>query len=472
MRTLTQNVGLYTDFYEFTMAEGYFLTGKHEESCTFDYFFRANPYKGGYVVFAGISDLLVLLQNFKYEAADLAYLASVGLRKEFLNYLKDFRFKGKVYSMKEGEVAFPREPIVRIEGNLVESQLIETMLLNYLNFQSLIATKAYRIRSVIGDKLFADFGLRRAQGLGGIHASKAAIIGGANSTSNVYAGLQYNIPVTGTQAHSWVQSFPNELTAFREFAKYNPNKTVLLVDTYNTLEIGLPNTITVAKEMRERGEELKGIRLDSGDLAYLSKNARKMLDEAGFPGVKIFASNQLNEHVLKSLNEQGACIDAYGVGTELVTGAHDAALDGVYKLSECNGIPRMKLSENMEKITLPGTKNVYRYYDKKGLFCCDGIHLVKEDMEKAEMIYHPLYHEKKTCVKELKKELLLHKVFDNGKILINPNKPEESFQYLKSRMNLLPEEMKRFISPHIYKVGISEDLYNLQEKLKEKFSLH
>ena len=472
MRTLTHNIGLYTDFYELTMAEGYFLSGRHEESSTFDYFFRVNPYKGGYVVFAGISDFLQILQNFKYEKEDLDYLASVGLRKEFLEYMENFRFKGKVYSMLEGEVVFPGEPIVRIEGTLLEAQLIESLLLNYLNFQSLIATKAHRIRSVIGDKLFADFGLRRAQGLGGIHASKAAIIGGANSTSNVYAGLHYNIPVTGTQAHSWVQSFPDELTAFREFARYNPKNCILLVDTYHTLESGVPNAIIVAKEMKERGEMLKGIRLDSGDLAYLSKNARKMLDEAGFPEVKIVASNQLNEHVLKSLNDQGACIDAYGVGTELVTGAHDAALDGVYKLSECNGIPRLKLSETTEKITLPGKKNVYRYFDQEGKFCCDGIHLMNENMDHATMVYHPLQHDKKTCIKNHPKELLHYKVFDNGEILLTPQKPEESYHYLKSRMQLLPEEIKRFESPHYYKVGISEDLYTLLEKLKAKFSLH
>lgn len=471
MRTLTQNVGLYTDFYELTMAEGYFLSGKHEEYATFDYFFRANPYQGGYVVFAGISDFVVLLQNFRYEAEDLEYLESVGLKKAFLNYLKNFRFRGKVYSATEGEVVFPHEPVVRIEANLIEAQLIETLLLNYLNFQSLIATKAYRIRSVIGDRLFADFGLRRAQGLGGIHASKAAIIGGANATSNVYAGLQYNIPVAGTQAHSWIQSFPDELIAFREFAKFNPDNCILLVDTYNTLKSGLPNTITVAQEMRARGEKLKGIRLDSGDLADLSISARKMLDEAGFPEIKIFASNQLNEYRLKSLNEQGACIDAFGIGTELVTGAHDSALDGVYKLAECNGIPRMKLSETIEKTTLPGTKTIYRYFDKEGRLFCDGIHLINESGEKGSELFQPFNRNKRTNVKDLQRVCLHHQVYDDGEILFPLPNAQESFRYLKSRMDKLPDCIKQFDDPLKYCVGISDQLYSLQEALKKKYQV-
>ncbi|MDE5423823.1 nicotinate phosphoribosyltransferase [Ancylomarina sp. DW003] len=463
MQTLTQNTGLYTDFYELTMAQAYFYSGKQNETSTFDYFFRTNPYKGGYVVFAGLQDLLNILSNFSYNEENLAFLKQAGLKDEFLAYLKDFRFKGKIYSMREGEIAFPYEPIIRIEGNMIECLLIETLLLNYLNFQSLIATKACRIRSVIDDKVFADFGLRRAQGLGGIHASRAAIIGGANSTSNTYAGFNYNIPVSGTQAHAWVQSFEKEIDAFRQYAEINPDSTVLLVDTYNTLKSGIPNAILVAKELEAKGHKLVGIRLDSGDLAYLSKKGRKMLDDANLSYVQIFASNQLNEYVIKSLNEQGARIDGYGVGTELVTGNDTGALDGVYKLVENNGKACLKISENVEKMTLPGIKKVVRYFDKDGKFFRDGILMFEE--ESVDQIYHPFHSHKTTELNGCTAEVLNQLVMDNGKVLIEEQSPNEINTYLKKRFAQLPDEHKRFISPHIYKVGVSEKVLNLKNEL-------
>ena len=305
----TETLGLYTDFYELSMAQGYFLAGKKEEQTVFDYFFRTNPFEGGFLVFAGLADFLSSLSSFRYSEEDISYLEKQGFRTEFLEYLKDFRFSGTVYSVREGEIVFPNEPILRIEGNIIEAQLIETLLLNILNFQSLIATKSFRVKLVCGEKSFADFGLRRAHGTGGIQASRAAIIGGASSTSNVYAGLLYNIPVSGTMAHSWVQSFDDELTAFRAYASFNPEGTILLADTYDTLRSGVPNTIIVAKEMEAIGNKVVGIRLDSGDLAYLSKKARKMLDAADLKYIKIFASNQLNEYVVGSLNEQHAPLD-------------------------------------------------------------------------------------------------------------------------------------------------------------------
>ncbi|WP_282125199.1 nicotinate phosphoribosyltransferase [Marinifilum flexuosum] len=461
MNTLTENAGLYTDYYELTMAQGYYLSGKKQEQTVFDYYYRTNPYKGGYLVFAGLYDLLQILQNFRYDDKNIEFLKKSGLREEFLNYLKDFKFNATIYSVREGEIVFPNEPIVRVEGNIIEAQLIETLLLNYLNFQSLIATKACRIRNVIGEKAFADFGLRRAQGLGGVHASRAAVIGGADSTSNVYSGFNYDIPVSGTQAHAWVQSFDDELEAFRKYAEINPTSTVLLVDTYNTLKSGIPNAIIVAKELECKGNKLIGIRLDSGDLAYLSKKARKMLDDEGLDYVQIFASNQLNEYVIKSLNEQGARIDGYGIGTELVTGKDTGALDGVYKLVENNGNPRLKISENIEKITIPGKKKLIRYFDKDGKFFRDGILLANE--ESANKIYHPFHRDKNTEVSNYRAEELTQKVMENGEILIEEKTPSEINAYLKQRFNQLPDEHKRFISPHIYKVGISENLLDLRD---------
>ncbi len=464
-----KNIGLYTDFYELSMAQGYFLAGKKDEQTVFDYFYRTNPYEGGFMVFAGLADLLEALTNFRYDEEDLNYLKKNNFTPEFLNYLKDFRFNGRIVSVREGEIVFPYETLIRVEGTIIEAQLIETLLLNILNFESLIATKDFRIKLVAKDKLFSDFGLRRAHGYGGLQASRACMIGGAASTSNVLAGFLYDLPVSGTMAHSWVQSFDNELEAFRTYARFNPEHTILLVDTYDTLNSGIPNAIIVAKEMEAIGHRLIGIRLDSGDLAYLSKKARAMLDKAGFTDVKIIASNQLNEIVVKSLDEQGAKIDGYGIGTELVTGKPDAALDGVYKLAQCNNIPRMKISENIEKVTLPGKKSLYRFFDEEGNFYRDAMLLCDEDPETCEYIIHPMYPEKRTRITDLKREALHQTVFENGHITQKIPSPLECHQYLMKRSEQLPEGHKRFVMPHIYKVGISEKLMNLRNELLHKF---
>ena len=352
--------GTYTDLYQLTMGQVYFLKGTSHQEAVFDYFFRKLPFQGGYVAFAGLGVLLQILEELHFSKEDLAYLKGIGLHPDFVERLKNFSFQGTIHSVKEGEIVFPNEPLVRVEGNILEAQIIETVLLNILNFQSLIATKAARMRSVAGNKILSDFGLRRAQGVGGYHAARAAIVGGFNSTSNVKAGLDFDIPVMGTMAHSFIQSYDNELSAFRDFAEKRPDHCALLVDTYDTIRSGVPNAITVAKEMEKRSQRLQGIRLDSGDLAYLSKQSRKMLDDAGLNYVKITASNQLDEYVIKSLLDQQAPIDVFGVGTSLVTGPPDAALDGVYKLAYANGKPRIKLSENLQKITLPHKKQVYR----------------------------------------------------------------------------------------------------------------
>jgi nicotinate phosphoribosyltransferase len=342
-------------------------------------------------------------------------------------------------------------------------------LLNIINFESLIATKAFRIKLVSGKNTFSDFGLRRAQGFGAIHASRAACIGGASSTSNVLAGKLFGIPVSGTQAHSWIQSFDTELEAFRAYTNVHPENTVLLVDSYDTLKSGVPNAIVVAKEMEEKGQHLKAIRLDSGDLAYLSKKARKMLDEAGLNHVKIIASNQLNEHVIKTLlKDQNAAIDAFGIGTELVTGKKDAALDGVYKLVEIDGFPRMKFSENIEKNTLPSKKQLYRFFDGNGKFYRDAVALESEKAEEIEVIYHPVYPELNTAINGLTSEKLLNDVVTTGSVIHEKLTPMEIYKYLESRSELLPDEHKRFISPHIYKTGISGKLMETRNKLSKQ----
>jgi nicotinate phosphoribosyltransferase len=459
------SIGLYTDYYELTMARGYFDFGRQNESAVFDYFFRTNPFQNGFTVFAGLRDFLQMIQQFRFSDNDLHFLSKQGFSDAFLKFLAGFQFRGRIYSVEEGELVFPNEPIVRVEGTLVEAQLIETLLLNVLNFQSLVATKAYRIRQVTGDRIFSEFGLRRAQGPGGIMASRAAAIGGADSTSNVMAAALYNIPVSGTQAHSWIQSFSGEYEAFSAYASVHGSNTILLVDTYNTLKSGLPNAIRVAREMENRGERLKGVRLDSGDLAYLSKKARKMLDSEGLHYVKIVASNQLNEYVIKSLlTEQDAPIDAFGVGTELAAGKPDAALDGVYKLSAVNGSPRMKISENIEKVTLPGIKKLIRFSDNEGMFYRDGIFLEEEKISDETSIFHPVYPEKNTRVTGLKSENLLNPVYADSINLLSDKNPLEIYGYLKKRIACLPVEHLRFIRPHLYKVGVSKGLLDMRTK--------
>jgi nicotinate phosphoribosyltransferase len=461
--------GIYTDLYQLTMAQVYFLRGNVYEDAVFDYFFRKLPFDGGYVVFAGLSDIIQILQELEFTTDDIDYLKGIGLDKKFAESLRNFRFRGSIYSVREGEVVFPNEPILRVEGNMIEAQLVETVLLNVLNFESLIATKAARIRSVAGNKHLSDFGLRRAQGLGGYHATRAAIIGGFDSTSNVKAAQDFNIPPVGTMAHSFVQSHDDELTAFREFALNRSEHCVLLVDTYDTLRSGVPNAIKVAKEMQTRGHRLQGVRLDSGDLAYLSKETRKMLDAEGLTDVKITVSNQLDEWVIKSLLDQQAPIDVFGVGTNLVTGAPDAALDGVYKLSFANGKPRIKLSENLKKITLPDKKQVLRILNEdKTFFGADVICLHEET--RASTIYHPTDIDKSIDVQSRNQEPLLQLQMQNGKAIQNFTLKDVS-KYAQERLTLLPAEHKRFDYPHTYKIGLSQRLRNERDQLKKSYKL-
>ena len=458
--------GIYTDLYQLTMAQVHYLTGKGHQESSFDYFFRKIPFEGGYTVFAGLENIIDLLQELHFTKDDIEYLVDIGLKKEFAHSLEHFRFRGTIYSVKEGEIVFPNEPILRVEGNILEAQIIETLLLNILNFQSLIATKAARMKSVAGNKTLSDFGLRRAQGTGGYHATRAAIIGGFDSTSNVKAACDFGIPCVGTMAHSFVQSYDDELAAFRDFAANRPEHCVLLVDTYDTLRSGIPHAITVAGEMKKRGHRLQGIRLDSGDLSYLSKQARKMLDEAGLNDVKITVSNQLDEWVIKSLQDQHAPIDIFGVGTSLVTAPPDAALDGVYKLAHADGKPRIKLSENLKKITLPDKKQIYRtYLNDENLFDADVVCL--QDEKEPTMMHHPFEPDKSLSLAGRKQEPLLHLVMQNGKRGNAPIPLKDIARYAQKRLRMLPEEHKRFHNPHTYKVGISEQLRNERDELKK-----
>lgn len=460
--------GTYTDEYELAMAQVYFLKGHGEERAVFDYFFRTPPFGGGYALFAGLEDLLQILERLRFDKEDIEYLRGQGCDPEFLKYLERFRFRGNVYSSIEGDVVFPIRPVLCVEANLIEAQLIETLVLNILNFETLIATKASRMRCVAGDRKLVDFGLRRAHGPGGYYASRAAIVGGFEGTSNVRAGRDFGMPISGTMAHSFVQRYDDELTAFRDFAEGQPDNCVLLVDTYDTLKSGLPNAIKVGKEMAERGEQLLGIRLDSGDLAYLAKQARRMLDDAGLDTVKIAASNQLDEHVIDSLLKQGAPIDLFGVGTRLVTGRPDAALDGVYKLAFANGKPRIKLSESTEKISLPDLKQVFRVLNGEGnFFGADAMALADE--EDVERMHHPFDPLKSLDIADCEKEPLLHRVMTDGERTSDPKPLKEIAEYARRRIAQLPAEYKRFTNPHVYKVGLSTRLKEERDRLIEAY---
>jgi len=460
--------GIYTDHYELTMAQGYFKSGKHKIGATFDYFFRKNPFQNGYVIFCGLNDLLDTLEQFQFQEQDLIWLKSRGFRPEFLEELARFRFEGTIYSAREGEVVFPMEPVIRVDGSLLEAQIIETLLLNLINFQSLIATKAARIRSVARNKKLVDFGLRRSQGLGGIHASRAAIIGGFDATSNLYAANRYGIPSAGTMAHSWIQSFDSELEAFRTYAREFPDSCTLLIDTYDTLGSGLPNAITVAREMESRGDQLQAVRIDSGDLAYFSRQIRSSLDRKGLEYVQIAASNQLDEVVIASLISQDSPIDLFGVGTRLVTGQGSAALGGVYKVSHIGNRDTFKRSNNEEKSSLPGRKEISRYITPEGQFAADAIKLAGEHT--VERIYHPFITHKESDLRSCHPEPLLVLAMKDGKRTLPTQQLHQISTYREQRLEKLDSTHKRLENPHIYRVGISRTLLETRDRLMQRMN--
>ena len=461
--------GTYTDLYQIAMGQAYFLGGERDMQATFDYFFRKAPNDGGYTVFAGLADALEMLHDLHFSAEDIEYLASLGFDKDYLKHLEQLRFRGTIHGVREGDVIFPTAPVLRVSGNIIEVQLAETLLLNVLNFQSLIATKAARIRSEAKDAILSDFGLRRAQGLGGLWAARAAAVGGFDSTSNVYAARRYGLQAEGTMAHSFIQLHEDELTAFRKFVEAHPNRATLLVDTYSTLESGVPNAITVGHEMAARGQRLRAIRLDSGDLAFFARKARAMLDAAGLDYVKIAASNQLDEHIVRSLLQQGAPIDIFGVGTRLATGQPDGALDGVYKLAVAGDAPRIKISENVTKVTLPGEKQVWRLFDADGRFFGADVVGTASETQPARMI-DPFDAEKTLDLSSLRGEAQLQLLMKNGEPAQALASVEEASRYRQERLALLPDEYKRLEYPHIYKVGISHTLHDLRNALRHKYA--
>ncbi len=479
-----QNLTLLTDLYELTMMQGYFKNKDRNETVIFDAFFRNNPCGGGYSISAGLEQLIQYIKELPFDKEDIDYLASRGIFDEdFLGYLSTSKFSADIYAILEGTVMFPREPMVKVVAPIMEAQLVETAILNIVNHQSLIATKAARVCYAARGDGIMEFGLRRAQGPdAGTYGARAAVIGGCIATSNVLAGQLFDIPVKGTHAHSWIMSFPDEYTAFKTYADMYPSACILLVDTYDTLKSGVPNAIKVFTEMREAGIPLTfyGIRLDSGDLAYLSKKARKMLDAAGFPDAVISASNDLDEFLIDSLKAQGATITSWGVGTNLITSKDNPSFGGVYKLAAIqdeNGtfIPKIKLSENSEKVTNPGDKIIYRIYEKEsGKIKTDLICLADEVYNEAEdlLLFDPLEPWKKTKLKGGTYTIrpILKQIFKNGECCYTSPKVMEIREYCKQELDTLWDETKRLINPHEVYVDLSKKLYDVKLELLDQMS--
>ena len=474
---------LLTDFYELTMMQGYYKKGM-AETVVFDAFYRENPSQSGYAICCGLQPVIDYIKNLTFDEDDIAYLRSLRVFDEaFLEYLANFKFSGDIYAIPEGSVVFPMEPLLKVVAPIVEAQLVETAILNLINHQSLIATKASRVCFAARGEAVMEFGLRRAQGPNaGTYGARAAVIGGCIGTSNVLCGQLYDVPVLGTHAHSWIMSFPDEYTAFKTYAEMYPSACILLVDTYDTLKSGVPNAIRVFTEMREAGIPLTfyGIRLDSGDLAYLSKKARKMLDAAGFPDAVISASNDLDEYLIDSLKAQGATITSWGVGTHMITAKDNPSFGGVYKLAAIMGpdgkfIPKIKLSENSEKVTNPGNKKIYRIYDKEtGKIKADLICLEEEIFSEEEdmLLFDPLEPWKKTKLKKGTFTLrpLMEKIFEKGECVYTSPKVMDIRDYCIKEQNTLWEETRRFANPHKVYVDLSARLYDIKIQLLDQMS--
>ncbi|MGF7018618.1 nicotinate phosphoribosyltransferase [Lachnospiraceae bacterium PF1-21] len=476
----TRNLTLLTDLYELTMMQGYFEK-QQTETVIFDMFYRSNPSKGGYAICAGLEQVIDYVKNLHFDEADVEYLRSLGIFKEpFLAYLRDFKFSGSIYAIPEGTVVFPQEPLVKVIAPILEAQLVETAILNIINHQSLIATKASRIVYAAGSGVM-EFGLRRAQGPdAGIFGARAAMIAGCVGTSNVLAGQAFDVPVMGTHAHSWIMTFEDEYTAFKHYASLYPDNCTLLVDTYDTLKSGVPNAIRVFQEFKASDTPLKrfGIRLDSGDLAYLSKEARKMLDSAGLQEAYITASNDLDEYLIHDLKMQQAKIDSWGVGTNLITSEDCPAFGGVYKLAavsdgDGNFIPKIKISENSAKITNPGDKTVHRIYEKEsGKIKADLISFADETFNSEDdlLLFDPIDTWKKTLMKGGTYEVreLLTPIFKDGACIYHSPSVKEIAAYCQQEKDTLWDETKRLFYPHPVFVDLSQKLYDVKQELLNK----
>jgi nicotinate phosphoribosyltransferase len=469
------NRTLLMDLYQLTMVGGYYLLGKKDERACFDYFFRKIPDGGGFCVAAGLEQFVEYVRNLHFDAEDIAYLRTLNLfPEEVLTYLTSLRFTGDIYAVPEGTLIFPDEPVVRVTAPLPEAQLIETALLNILNFQTLIATKASRLYIAADGDPVIEFGVRRAQGPdGGLSAARAAFIGGARGTSNLMAGRLYGIPVRGTLAHSWVESFPSELEAFEGYAKIYPKSCLLLVDTYDTLRSGVPNAIRVGRSLREKGlGDLAGIRLDSGDLTFLSREARRMLDEAGFDRAVILGSSDLDEWLIESIKKQGAAIDLWGVGTRMVTSYSGPALGGVYKLSAIwekgQMRPKLKVSDDPEKTTNPGVKKVIRFYDERNFMRGDVLFLEGETLPPGRTFraFHPmLQHIHKTYPPQFQRKEILVPIFQDGRLVYHLPDLAAIQQNTFRSLGELRSEHKRLQNPHLYHVSLGERLFQEKQEL-------
>lgn len=473
------SLALLTDFYQLTMAYAYWKSGKAEQEAVFNLFFRKHPFQGGFTLAAGLDYVMDYCKNFKFGSEDIDYLAGMKNQEgellfdpEFLKYLSNMKFSCDIDAVEEGTVVFPNAPMIRVKGPLIQCQLLETPLLNIFNFQTLIATKAARINLAAKGEPVLEFGLRRAQGIdGALAASRASYIGGCSSTSNVMAGKLFGIPVSGTHAHSWIMSFETEMEAFEAYADAFPDRCIFLVDTYDTIT-GVKNAIKVGQALRKQGKEMLGIRIDSGDLAYYSNKAREMLDEAGFPEAKIVASNDLDEHIITSLKGQEASINVWGVGTKLVTAFDQPALGAVYKLSAIrieNGtyVPKIKISQQSLKINIPGVHNVKRYYSK-GKAVADMIYLEDQEINpKGLVIIDPIDSTRRKRIMPYfyQEEELLQPIFRKGKQVYKSPGLERIRQRAKEQLESFDKTHKRMVNPHLYPVGLEENLHHLRTEL-------
>jgi nicotinate phosphoribosyltransferase len=474
------NLTMLTDFYELTMANGYFQNDLKDRIAYFDMFFRKVPDKGGFAIMAGVQQLIEYLKNLRFEDKDIEYLRSKKLfNEEFLQYLKNFKFSSDVWAVPEGTPIFPHEPVVTVKGPVMEAQFVETMILLTINHQSLIATKANRIVRAAQGREVMEFGSRRAQGYdGAVYGARAAYIGGCIGSACTIVERDFDIPVLGTMAHSWVQMFPTELEAFQAYARTYPNNCTLLVDTYNVLKSGIPNAIKVFnEEVVSRGFRPQGIRIDSGDITYLSKEARKMLDEAGFQDCKIVASSSLDEFIIRDILMQGAQVDLFGVGERLITSKSAPVFGGVYKLVavEENGeiVPKIKLSENVGKITNPGAKQLWRLFDRNsGKAIGDVITTNIETIDESEPyeLFDPEYTWKRKTVTNFHAKRLLVKIFDKGICVYESPELKDIRSYCKEQIETLWEEVKRFENPHKYYVDLSMPLWKTKQRLLQQYS--
>ncbi|MDY4822832.1 MAG: nicotinate phosphoribosyltransferase [Candidatus Onthovivens sp.] len=473
---IKRNITLLMDFYELTMSNGYFINNLKDDIAVFDLFYRKNPDDAAYSIFVGLEDIINYILNLHFDDEDINYLKSLNIfNDDFLNYLRNFKFSGDLYAFKEGSIVYPNVPLVTVVAPLIDCQLLETALLATVNHETLIATKANRIVLASKGRSVSDFGARRAHNIdSALYGAKAAYIGGVNSTATTLAGQLFNIPVSGTMAHSWVMAFDSEYEAFLSYAKLYPSNTILLIDTYDVINSGLKNAIKVAKDyLIPNGYKLKGVRIDSGDLAYLSKKTRKILDENGLNDTIIIASNSLDEYKISSLIEQGAKLDSFGVGENLITSKSDPVFGGVYKLAGIykNNVlePKIKISATLEKITNPSFKEVYRLYNEENKAIGDLLTLKDEIIDENTQIVDPLKPWKKIDLRQFKIKKMHHKIFEKGKLIYEIPSILDTRNYVRYQIdNELWDEEKRFVLPHTHYLDFSKALYDLKIKLIEE----